>query len=174
MGNENRGRTFVLQQTPGYLVRRCHQRCRRIFDELIGSETGLSRQQISLLIGIDRNPHATQAKLSEETGFDRNTLAELMNRLIGKKLVQRRRADGDARAYEVSLSQSGAALMRTMYPKFRQVQEKILAPLPSRLRPTFIECLQILSDSLGPEAESNSENNGSARRRTSKRARKRV
>jgi DNA-binding MarR family transcriptional regulator len=160
-----RGHSFNLQATPGHLLRRCHQRSRRIFDEVIGASTGLSRQQVSLLIGIDRNPQATQARLSEETGFDRNTLAELMNRLISKKLVERRRAGDDARAYEVSLSQSGAALVRSMYPKVRLVQMKILAPLPAQLRPTFLRCLHILSASMGPERESGWNDEGPERRK---------
>jgi DNA-binding MarR family transcriptional regulator len=149
----NASGSFELRESPGYLLRRCHQRSRQIFDELIGFETGLSRQQVALLIGIDRNPHATQARLSEATGFDRNTLAELMNRLIGKKLVERKRAESDARAYEVTLSELGAAVVRNAYPKYRQVQARILAPLPADLRPRFLECLHILSESL--EAEEN-------------------
>lgn len=147
----NRTGSFELRESPGYLLRRCHQRSRQIFDELIGDETGLSRQQLAVLIGIDRNPNATQAKLSEATGFDRNTLAELMNRLIGKKLVERRRAESDARAYKVTLSDLGATIVRNSYPKFRQVQARILAPLPVRLRPQFLQCLHILADSLGTE-----------------------
>jgi len=141
----NASGTFELSQSPGYLLRRCHQRSRQIFDELIGFETGLSRQQLALLIGIERYPHATQARLSSATGFDRNTLAELMNRLIEKRLVERRRAENDARAYEVSLSDLGASTVKKMYPRYRRVQEKILAPLPPSLRPKFMECLQLLS-----------------------------
>lgn len=147
----NASGSFELRESPGYLLRRCHQRSRQIFDELIGVETGLSRQQLALLIGIDRNPHATQARLAEATGFDRNTLAELMNRLIGKKLVERRRAESDARAYEVTLTDQGTAVVRNTYPKFRQVQARILAPLPVQLRPQFMQCLHILSDTLDDE-----------------------
>jgi DNA-binding MarR family transcriptional regulator len=142
---------FELRQSPGYLLRRCHQRSRQIFDELIGFETGLSRQQLALLIGIDRHPRATQARLSAATGFDRNTLAELMNRLIDKNLVERRRAQHDARAYEVYLSERGAATVRQMYPRYKRVQAKILAPLPPVLRPKFMECLQILSATVQEE-----------------------
>jgi len=144
----NSPEAFELQESPGYLLRRCHQRSRQIFDELIGTETGLSRQQLALLIGIDRYPHATQARLSTATGFDRNTLAELMNRLIDKNLVERRRASNDARAYEVSLSQLGISTVRKMVPRYRRVQARILEPLPRSLRPKFLECLQLLSDSV--------------------------
>jgi DNA-binding MarR family transcriptional regulator len=144
----NASGTFELRQSPGYLLRRCHQRSRQIFDELIGFETGLSRQQLALLIGIDRHPHATQARLSAATGFDRNTLAELMNRLIDKHLVERKRAQHDARAYEVSLSELGIATVRKMYPRYRRVQAKILAPLPPALRPKFMKCLEMLSDTV--------------------------
>jgi DNA-binding MarR family transcriptional regulator len=165
---------FDLRRSPGYLIRRCHQRSRQIFDELIGADTGLSRQQVAVLIGIDQNPHVTQARLSEATGFDRNTLAELMSRLISKKLVERRRAQSDARAYEVTLSSMGAQQVRAIYPRMRQVQAQLLAPLPTRLRPTFLGCLQMLSDSFVSSGSGNSEMRqsspkpGTRRRRRSK------
>jgi len=161
----NASGSFELRESPGYLLRRCHQRSRQIFDELIGFETGLSRQQLALLIGIDKHPHATQAHLSEATGFDRNTLAELMNRLIEKNLVERKRAQHDARAYEVSLSTLGATTVRKMYPRYRRVQDKILAPLPASLRPKFMQCLHLLSASVKDEnprrsARANAKNSG--------------
>jgi DNA-binding MarR family transcriptional regulator len=158
---------FDLRRSPGYLIRRCHQRSRQIFDELIGFETGLSRQQVAVLIGIDQNPNVTQARLSEATGFDRNTLAELMSRLISKKLVERRRAQSDARAYEVTLSSAGAARIRSIYPKVRQVQSRILAPLPARMRPEFLECLTILSASFTP-AEANESGDHRSRRKAAR------
>ncbi len=159
---------FELRRSPGYLIRRCHQRSRQIFDELIGFETGLSRQQVAVLIGIDQNPNVTQARLSEATGFDRNTLAELMSRLISKKLVERRRAQSDARAYEVTLSSTGAARIRSIYPKVRQVQARLLAPLPPRMRPTFLECLTILSESFAPAAETEAAEPHRSRRKATK------
>src|SRR5687768_16063107 len=161
---------FELRRSPGYLIRRCHQRSRQIFDELIGFETGLSRQQVAVLIGIDQNPNVTQARLSEATGFDRNTLAELMGRLISKKLVERRRAQSDARAYEVTLSSAGAARIRSIYPKVRQVQARILSPLPARMRPQFLDCLTILSESF---AAADGEDSGEQRPRRKSRGRRR-
>jgi DNA-binding MarR family transcriptional regulator len=74
-----------------------------------------------------------------------------MNRLIDKHLVERKRAQHDARAYEVSLSDQGASIVKRMTPRYRQVQAKILAPLPPSLRPKFMECLQLLSDTVMDE-----------------------
>lgn len=159
-----------LQDTPGFLLRCAHQRSRQIFDELIGSHTGLSRQQVAVMMGLYRNRNVTQTELAQSSGFDRNTLAELMNRLVRRGLVARRRSADDARAYDVSLTPAGQTLLESLFPKMRQVQTQILAPLPAKLRPMFLHCLRILADSLSPSPLANALRSERRRptRRTSK------
>ena len=50
----------------------------------------------------------TQTDLVERTGIDRSTLADIVARLLGRGLIQRRRAKEDARAYAIKLTAQGA------------------------------------------------------------------
>lgn len=136
---------FDLHNAPGHLLRRCHSRARAIFDELVGRRTGLSKQQVALMTAIAHMPAATHAQLSEETGFDRNTLADTLDRLIGKGLAVRNRSQVDARAYDVQLTPAGTALLASLIPLAAEVQAKIIEPLPEELRPQFIHCLRIVA-----------------------------
>lgn len=144
---------FDLHGSPGHLLRRCHSRARAIFDELIGRETGLSKQQVALMVAVAQNPAAAHAQLSEATGFDRNTLAETVDRLIAKGLAVRERSKRDARAYEIGLTEAGHELLENLIPLSLEVQAKILDPLPEASRQMFIECLQILAGVPGPEGD---------------------
>ncbi|MFM0341439.1 MarR family winged helix-turn-helix transcriptional regulator [Paraburkholderia fungorum] len=136
---------FDLREAPGHLLRRCHSRARAIFDDLIGRQTGLSKQQMALMVAIARIPNATHAQLSEETGFDRNTLADTLDRLISKGLARRERSEIDARAYQIQLTSDGINQLESLIPLAHEVQQKIIEPLPEELRPIFIQCLRILA-----------------------------
>lgn len=141
-----------LRSTPGHLLRRCHQRSREVFNQYMG-DTGLSRQLLSVLICIYQNPGETYTVLSDVSGFDRNTLAEMIDRLVGQKYAVRKRSSTDGRAYAVELTASGKKLVRSVIHRTAEVQKQILEPLPEELRPVFIRCLQII---IGLEEAGNS------------------
>lgn len=73
--------TIDLWFAPGPLLRRCHQRSRDLFNEVLG-EFGLTRQQTAILIAIAQNPGNNVQNLSDATGCDRSTIADIMGRLL--------------------------------------------------------------------------------------------
>lgn len=54
------------------------------------------------------------------------------------------KAKEDARAYHITISQKGIDLLVEVLPRDREVEEKVIAPLPAELRPLFIKCLKIM------------------------------
>src|SRR5919198_1042779 len=101
---------------PGPLLRRAHQRSHDLYTERVGRD-GPTRQQIAVLIALHQKPGASQADVAAASGIDRNTLAEMLGRLIERGLVRRRRADGDGRAWQLQLSEAGEALLVATMPK---------------------------------------------------------
>ena len=134
---------FDSLSQPGPLMRKCHQRTREIYSERLG-DTGLSRQQTALMIAIYQNPNATYTRLSEASGFDRSTMAEMIDRLVAGKLALRKKSPDDGRAYAVELTAKGRRLLESMIKDVNSVQQSILKPLPKELRPVFIRCLRIM------------------------------
>lgn len=133
---------FDLMAAPGHLLRRNHQRSYEIFTELVGSD--VTRQQIALLIALREAPGASQNELVQLTGFDKSTLKEMIGRMVAKLWVDRERDPQDSRAWKMHITPAGDSLLQERIDKVRAVQEQILAPLPTELRPVFLRCLRIL------------------------------
>ncbi len=136
--------SFRLEDAPGHLLRRNHQRSYDIFTELVGNE-GPTRQQVALMVALRRQPGATQNQLAAATSIDRNTLSEMLRRMIHRGLVDRRRAALDSRAYELVLTAQGEDLLVSVMPAVAETQARILEPLPPHLRPVFLHCLKLLA-----------------------------
>ncbi len=126
-----------LFETPGHLLRRCQQRSQEIFREILG-DYGLTQQQTALLLSLARCKSASIQDLADATGSDRNTLSDIISRLIERGLMMRRRSPRDARAYELRISASGVRLLDRMAPGLATVQERILEPLADGERDAFI------------------------------------
>jgi DNA-binding MarR family transcriptional regulator len=129
--------TFDLLNAPGHLLRRCHQRSHELYNE-VTAEFGLTRQQFALLLALLQQPGASVQEIADVTGTDRNTLGGIVSRLESKKLIERRRSDRDARAYELQISAAGIALLRQMEGAIATVGERILEPLKPAERADFL------------------------------------
>ena len=137
-------RDFTLGEAPGHLLRRCHQRSEELFTEAVGVD-GPTRQQVALLVTVCQHPHLSQAELGALTGIDKNTLAHMISRLLGRGLLERERAPDDARTNAINATPAAVRLMEEVMPKVRRVQEQILEPVPEALRPIFQQCLQLVA-----------------------------
>ena len=133
---------FELIEAPGHLLRRNHQRSYDIFTRLVGAD--VTRQQIALLLALDRAPGASQNELVRLTGFDKSTLKEMIGRMIPKGWVLRERDPDDSRAWKMHISPAGKILLQERMAKLQAVQAEILAPLPADMRPVFLRCLRIM------------------------------
>ncbi len=133
----------MLLDAPGHLLRRAHQYSYEVFTRFVGAD-GPTRQQFALLLSILQRPATSQSRLSEITGIDRNTIAEMLVRLVEKGLVKRRRSALDSRAYELTVTAAGVRLLERITPLVSAAQAEMLATLPEALRPTFLMCLRQL------------------------------
>lgn len=136
--------SFALRDAPGHLLRRCHQRSEELFTAAIGTR-GPTRQQVALLVTVCQRPEASQAELVSLTGIDKNTLAQMIKRMIARGLLERRRAERDGRTNAISATPAAIRLLEDVMPRVRTVQEQIMAPLPDELRPVFQRCLRLIS-----------------------------
>jgi DNA-binding MarR family transcriptional regulator len=135
---------FRLRDAPGHLLRRCHQRSEELFTATVGSD-GPTRQQVALLVTAVQNPEASQAELVELTGIDKNTLAQMINRLVARGLLERHASKRDGRTNSINATASGVRLLEAVMPKLALVQQQILEPIPDELRETFQHCLRLIA-----------------------------
>ncbi len=107
-------------------------------------DSGLTPRQYAVLTTIAEEEGLTQTELVARTGIDRSTLADIVARLIGRGLIQRRRAKHDGRAYAIKLSAQGAKVLREAEPGASATDSRLLATLPPAKRQEFLESLQTI------------------------------
>ena len=138
------GDDFDFWQSPGHLLRLCTQRAHDIFHDVMGEDLEVTRQQFAVLWAIRDNPRACQQRLCEITGWDRNTMAGMLTRLVAQGLIRKRRDANDGRLHRIELTAKGEEMLKGMVPDLLEVQRRVLQPLPPELRTTFVQCARIM------------------------------
>jgi DNA-binding MarR family transcriptional regulator len=110
--------------------------------------SGLTPRQFAVLMAVAEEEGLTQTELVERTGIDRSTLADIVGRLLGRGLIQRRRAKEDARAYAIKLTAQGAKALRDAQPGAAAADSRLLANLPPAKRQDFLDSLNLIVGSL--------------------------
>ena len=106
--------------------------------------SGLTPRQFAVLMVVADEEGLTQTDLVERTGIDRSTLADIVGRLLGRGLIQRRRAKEDARAYAIKLTPHGAKALREAVPAAAATDARLLANLSPAKRQDFLESLSLI------------------------------
>ena len=91
---------------PGYLLRRLHQIHYALFFEEC-ARYDITPVQYGLLTTLSLNPNLDQNSLARELGIDRTNVADVLNRLARRGLIERRRSPNDARMVLARLTRAG-------------------------------------------------------------------
>jgi DNA-binding MarR family transcriptional regulator len=118
------------------LLHRANQLAEERFTSAVG-ETQVTARQLQVLAAIDAMPGASQVDLTDTTSIDRSTMADMIRRLLLRKLVQRRRSKQDARAYTISLTNLGDAALANGAPVLDSIEQSLLAVLSVQQRAEF-------------------------------------
>lgn len=136
-----------LDRSPVHLLHRAGQAVQEAF--ALGMQTNdLTSRQLAVLLAVAENEGLSQTDLVDRTGIDRSTLADVVKRLKGKGLLQRKRTKEDARAYAVKLAAEGQQVLRAAEPLARRVDERVLDALPAKRRADFMGALASIVSTL--------------------------
>jgi DNA-binding MarR family transcriptional regulator len=144
-----RATTSVLEvplwARPGYLLRRLHQIHYALFFEEC-ARFDITPVQYGLLSTLAINPDLDQNSLGRELGIDRTNVADVLNRLERRGLLERRRGPNDRRTVLTRLTPAGEQLTKRMYPAMQRAQDRLLKPLLREERNAFVITLIRLID----------------------------
>jgi DNA-binding MarR family transcriptional regulator len=135
---------FRLEEAPGHLLRRAQQRHLEIFVEEVGAD-GPTPRQFAALLTVCQRPGLTQTELVRATGIDRSTVGDMLDRLVRRGLVERRRVDEDGRANALHATEAGRRLAAQALAGVARAQARILAPLPSERHGEALAMLRLLA-----------------------------
>jgi DNA-binding MarR family transcriptional regulator len=148
--NKNNGRKgngaalYELTNQPGHLLRRCQQRAVDIFMEAV-APARITPRQFAILATLARNPGLTQTELVAETGIDRSTVGDMIDRLVRRGLVRRQRSGSDQRANTLVILPAGKAILKRVHPAVDRAQQRIIAPVPPAQRENVLAALRLMA-----------------------------
>ncbi len=158
---------YKLAVSTSHLLHRAEQLAADRFAQLVGEAVTL--RQFAVLAAVADAPGLSQIALVRNTGIDRSTLAEMLNRLEKRGLIARSTSETDARARSVRLTERGAALFQGSIQHARAADAAILDMLPRTKARSFQNILMKLAK-LADEAAAKAER--AARRQAKHEARK--
>jgi DNA-binding MarR family transcriptional regulator len=132
-----------LWERPGFLIRRLHQIHVAMFlDEC--SEFNLTPVQFAVLTVLFEQGTLDQITIANLTGFDRNTVADVIRRLEQRGLLQRPASVADKRAKLAQITDQGREFVNAAQPAMIKAQRRLVKPLDDEEYST----LMVLMDKL--------------------------
>lgn len=106
----------------------------------------LTARQFVVLAAIAAKEGSSQTAISEVTGIDRSTLADVIGRLQRRGLIWRRRTKQDARAYSVRLTEAGHKVLDAAKPVASWVDSQLISAVPAQKRSEFLKHLRGITE----------------------------
>jgi len=140
-----------------HLLHRATQ-CMEDLFHVATSGLDITNRQFLLLEHIAKREGLSQTDLVKRTGIDRSTMADVVQRLVKKRYVERRRTENDARAYMIALTAEGRAAIDEAKSIADRVDKEFLSVLPTRRAEHLLTTLLSVVQALRPliEAPTNS------------------
>lgn len=135
---------YPLGRAPGHLIRRAQQRAVDLFMDEVG-EDGPTPRQFAVLLNVYQNDGINQTDLVRLSGIDRSTLTEILRRLAGRGLIQRRRLKKDQRTNILSITPAGIRVLENAFQAAARSQDRIMECIPPARRAEALELLSLLA-----------------------------
>lgn len=105
-------------------------------------EIGESPGRFATLMLIGRNPGISQTELSLANGRDKSSLTPVVEDLVRRGLVERKRMDKDRRAYRLSLTETGQKTLASMVRAARRHERALDGIIGAHDRDRFLDVLK--------------------------------
>jgi len=158
---------YRLAVSTSHLLHRAEQLAADRFAQLVGDAVTL--RQFAVLAAVAESPGLSQIDLVRGTGIDRSTLADMMNRMEKRGLIERTTSEEDARARSVRLTPLGLSTFHASIAHARAADAAILDMLPRTKAKSFQSILMKLAR-LADEAAAKADR--AARRQAKREARR--
>ena len=105
-------------------------------------EIGESPGRFATLTLIARNPGISQTELSQANGRDKSSLTPVVEDLVRRGLVERKRMDSDRRTYRLNVTRAGKKVLTMMTRCARRHERNLDHVIGERDRKRFIQILK--------------------------------
>jgi DNA-binding MarR family transcriptional regulator len=123
----------------GRLVRRAQQVHNRLWGKLVSEE--VTSPQFAVLFALGGLDEADQRTIGRAASLDRSTVADVVDRMVRRGYLERRRDPHDQRRNLLSLSVEGRALLEDLMGRGRSMNDALLGTLEPEERTEFLRLL---------------------------------
>ncbi|HEC09948.1 MAG TPA: MarR family transcriptional regulator [Acidimicrobiales bacterium] len=134
-----------LRNMVGHLLRRAQQLHASLWAESVAG--GITSPQYAVLRVLAEESDIPQGRVGELAALDRSSLAEMVNRLVERDWVRRRRDPVDGRRSLLSLGPRGREILREATPGVEEVNRRLVANLGEQERDELTALLVRLLES---------------------------
>jgi DNA-binding MarR family transcriptional regulator len=106
---------------------------------------GLTPRVYEVLKAVAAAGGLSQIEIMAATGIDRSSVASLVAKLVGMRLVSRRKRASDNRAYAVHITSDGEAVLRRNLTIADRVDADLLSPFSRKERDGLLRLLKTLA-----------------------------
>ena len=131
----------------GFNLRMAQESAFQAFSHL-SQEIGESPGRFATLTLIARNPGISQTELSFANGRDKSSLTPVVEDLVKRGLVERKRMDSDRRTYRLNLTPSGKKILTMLTRCARRHERNLDRVIGERDRKRFIQILKKIAAEL--------------------------
>jgi DNA-binding MarR family transcriptional regulator len=132
-----------------HLLHRVHQCAGELFQSHMNG-LDVTTTQYTVLVAAQEKDGLSQQDIINATGIDRSTVSQVVQLLIRKGLLKRRRTRHDARAYSVSLTDAGRDVLKASEPIVGRIEEVLVEALPAARAKVFVANLRTIVAAFEP------------------------
>jgi DNA-binding MarR family transcriptional regulator len=140
-------RNWQLESGIGFLLRLLEARYDVLY-QTITRQSEITPRQFGVLIALYQRGPLTPSVLAKHISCDRNTLSEMLRRMVSRRLISKKNNAEDRRSIEVQIAARGVAALLDVIPATAELQNLMLAPLPEEDRAHFLKCLLAIAKAL--------------------------
>lgn len=121
----------------------------RLYDRAAQSRLGLSAAQLYVLAELGKTPSLSLGELADRTHTDQSSVSVVVTRLVQRGLVERQRAQDDARRLVLTLTRAGRAALQKAPPVAQEQLLEIVGRIPAPERKRFADTFVQLVEEMG-------------------------
>lgn len=148
-------RNWQLEGGIGFLLRLLEARYDVLYQNLT-RQNDITPRQFGVLMALYQQGPLTPSVLAERISSDRNTLSEMLKRMVARKLISKKNNAEDRRSIQVQITAKGEAALLSVIPAAAKLQDLMLAPLHKEDRAHFLKCMLAIAKA-APSAPSSSD-----------------
>ncbi|MEU8704871.1 MarR family transcriptional regulator [Streptomyces sp. NBC_01460] len=133
-------RALELHNYVGHLIRRAEQVHTALWFRHVSRD--ITSQQFAVLNALRQEPGIDQRTLAHHTSLDRSTINQMVRRLTGQGYLSQVRDEEDRRRTLLRLTDEGAALLDSLIPAAKRINEQLLESLTENERALATDILR--------------------------------